>query len=551
MRLIFLNFIFSLAVAAHAAPRSGDALKTEFKGGKFTASLKEGFHFNEKAPNSVIVDGKAMQPIKTAARDIEFAALPQDWTAGQAALYVCDDELTFCETRMIPLREGGATAAPPQDLKTKSVAKASSGKTNRFGFIEDDYTKALTQTQGLKKLMLIDFSARWCPGCVRLENEIFGRKEFKAMTQDLVKLKIDVDRFENTILVEKFKVKGIPSLIVVNEKQEEVARLVDYQPLEILTPFFAAIKADPASLNELMSKASAADQAVLLRLGQRLLIADRAADAVIYLRQVQPVPAELLKAKVDAAEASFNADKGNRSQYVAALKEAIQTEPASTRSLDWRSQLIGALEDKAEIKKVADEGVALADSLLSDSKKLKEALKNDTPGEFTGFEPLWVAMIRADLVESSGANQTAIDAAWKRAGQVGKDLKIPFTKAGISLRHLIVLTKAQMYSDADRVALALMKMDPGNAELPRRRLKILLEQKKYEETISLGKMVLPKSYGRNEFLAAEVIAKAYVAAKRNKEARKFIDSYLARQEIGWASMASIKNTLEELKGQLQ
>ena len=35
-----------------------------------------------------------------------------------------------------------------------------------------------------KRLILADFSARWCPGCVRLENEVLGSREFKKLTGD-------------------------------------------------------------------------------------------------------------------------------------------------------------------------------------------------------------------------------------------------------------------------------------------------------------------------------------------------------------------------------
>ena len=46
---------------------------------------------------------------------------------------------------------------------------------------------------------------------------------------DFVKVKVDVDRFENSVLAEKFMVKGIPSLVVITPAQEEVSRALRAQ----------------------------------------------------------------------------------------------------------------------------------------------------------------------------------------------------------------------------------------------------------------------------------------------------------------------------------
>ena len=103
--------------------------------------------------------------------------------------------------------------------------------------------------------MLVDFGARWCPSCVRLEDEIFGTTRFKNMTKDFVKVKIDVDRFENTVVSEKYSVKGIPTLLVVNSDAQEISRMVDFQTLDVWNSFFSSIKADPLSLSKLKERA--------------------------------------------------------------------------------------------------------------------------------------------------------------------------------------------------------------------------------------------------------------------------------------------------------
>ena len=231
-------FIFLLVFQANAVPRTEGVLKTELIASELLATVKEGFHFNEKAPNAVIVDDQRIRPTRISAREVAFSALPEKFSKGQAAFYICDDALTFCETRHVEIKgKGGAKSG-----KISADVPKNRGRVNAHGFIEDDFNKAILLAKRKGQPILIDFSARWCPGCVRLETEMFGTSEFKKATAKFVKLKVDVDRFENSVLSEKYQVRGIPTLLVVNAEQEEIDRIVDYQPLEILQPFFAAVE---------------------------------------------------------------------------------------------------------------------------------------------------------------------------------------------------------------------------------------------------------------------------------------------------------------------
>ncbi len=526
-------FLSSLSFQAFAAGRASGVVQTEIKEGNFSATLKDGFHFNEKAPNALLIGERTIKPAQLSAREAQFNALPADYKTGQATLFVCDDDVTFCEMQTISL-SGKAL----KNGKEKE-AYAPKGKTNSHGFIVDDYNQALALAKSKKQLLFIDFSARWCPACVRLEDEIFPAKEFTNITGEFVKLKIDVDRFQNGVVTEKFHIKGIPTLMVVTADQEEVDRILDYQPIEVLGKFVAGVKADPAPLRELMEKAQAKDPEIMRRLGRRLLTAGRANEAVTYLERIKPAPRELLDAKIQAS----SGDEG-------VLKAAIKLEPASLRSVGWRSELAGVLKKPGDKKKVKDEGVAVIDDLLAHPEKLKDAALPEEVGEFTGFEPLMLAMSRADLIEAAMGPGPEADAAWKKAAQIGLDMKIPAKAVGLSMRHLVVLNKAKFFEQANALSLKLMKSDPHNPELQRRRLGILVELKKYNEAINLGKKVVKNSYGRNEFWAAQTLAKAFVQADRKKEAREFIGKYLSRNEMEWPNMKDTRKAFEDLKNKI-
>ena len=528
--------ILSLHHFSAAAPvsRVGDALATELKASQFKGTLKEGFHFNEKAPNTLVLDGQELKPNQFSNRSIEFHSLPEKWSEGKAILYICDDAITFCEPRTIVLKEGKNKANNKVETTRKSI-----GQLNKHGFIEDDYTKALALAEKENKLVLIDFGARWCPGCVRLERETFDTKEFKDLTKQFIKLKIDTDRFENVVLSEKFRVRGIPSIVVINSKQQEIDRFMDYQPPEFIKGFFVGIQNDPATLQELTEKAKFKDSQILLRLGKRLLAAGRAQESLDYLKQIQPPPSEYRRAQVEAAAALYKADPERKGTYIKALKNAIQEEANSSRSLKWRADLIGLLDNENDQKKIRQEALALADILLSSPEKLKEAVKTDEVGEYTGFEKFMVAMYAAELANT--------DEALAKVAAVGKDSLIPIENVGINIRYIIVLTRVQQFEEADKLLLAMLKKNPNDPELLRRRLRVLVGQKKYKEAIQLGNKLIDRSYGRNEFYVVEVLAKAYLGADQKVEAKKLVERYLSRNEIGFANMRESKKALEELK----
>lgn len=542
---VLIQLLATLQFALAADSRTEGVLTTELKERVFRATLKDGYHFNEKAPNSVRVDDKVLKPAKLAAREAVFTSLPVTWSKGHAALYVCDDAITFCEPRFIELKGTGAvTASAPVSTN------AHKGKINSHGFIEDDFSKALAVAAKSQKLVLIDFSARWCPGCLRFENETFDTKDFKRLTKDYVKLKIDVDRFENNVLSEKFNVKAIPTLLVVNGAQDEVDRLVDFQPNDVLERFFAAIKSDPTTIAELKSKAAMNDPAILTKLGQRLVMANRFDDALAPLAQVKPVPPEYWSALVGSARAAHKADASTKPKLIQALKDAIAAESATSRSIGWRNELAGLIDDKNQVVKLRAEGLAVADGLLADPAKLKDGVKTDLVGEFTGYEPLMVAMARADLVESTGTSSAESAAAWNLAADKAQALKIQASRTGPALRAVIILTKAERYEEANKILGEMLKRDPGSPELLRRRLRALVGLKKFPEAVSIGERVLKSSYGRNEFWVAEVLAKAYIGAKQNVKAQTLIDTYLGRSDIEWSNLQSSRKTLETLKAQL-
>jgi thiol-disulfide isomerase/thioredoxin len=545
--ILFLSLCLSAASAwgEPAKMRSAEALSTsvDFKTQKFAAKLKAGYHFNDKAPNSLMVDSQKQALVSLSKQAIEFQ-LPKAWAQGSAALYVCDDAVTYCETHHLEIKGNGSAPAEAKS-KSGSANASKSGKIGKHGFIEDDYQKALALAETQQKPVLIEFSARWCPGCVRYDKEVFSNPRFPEVSKNVVKLKIDVDRFENFAISEKYAIHGIPTMVVVDSKEQEINRLVDFQTLEGVQSFLQTIAKDPTPMKELLARPNP-DSKTSLQLGLRLLASGQTFESLKYLEKVTPPPPELLQARVDAAKETYSKDR-NKESYSQALRATLKVENQTTRSLGWRTELLSLLDSKSEeVKTQLLEGNAVAEKALQDPNFLNEAVKTETLGEFMGFEKLWVAMLRADLVEAAGQPEEKISSAWQEAAKIGGDYHISPSKSGPALRYLIVLSSAKQFEAAEKFANLILKHDPDNTDVKRRKLKVLLGLKKPVEAVKLGEKILPIAEGRNEFWVAETLAKAYIASERKVDAKRLLTAYLARPEISEEKMKSSKKSFEDL-----
>lgn len=88
-----------------------------------------------------------------------------------------------------------------------------------------DQASQLAQQQG--KLLFIDFSADYCPGCVGMANQVFSQQTVADQLQaKYVPLRIDVSQPDPQAmkLVNRYQVQGLPSLIVSDAQGNMLAK---------------------------------------------------------------------------------------------------------------------------------------------------------------------------------------------------------------------------------------------------------------------------------------------------------------------------------------
>jgi thioredoxin-related protein len=100
----------------------------------------------------------------------------------------------------------------------------------------DNYEKAVAQAKAENKMVLLDFTGSdWCGWCIKLDEEVFSKQEFKDYAKDnLVLMEVDFPnakpqskelKEQNAKLQKEHAVRGYPTIIVLNPAGEKVGQL--------------------------------------------------------------------------------------------------------------------------------------------------------------------------------------------------------------------------------------------------------------------------------------------------------------------------------------
>lgn len=166
-----------------------------------------------------------------------------------------------------------------------------------------DLTSALEEAGKLQRPVFIFFSAEWCHWCHKMEDQTL--KTAKAGTYlsrefVLVKADYDVDRE----LVAKYRVRGVPAMVVGDSKMKHVRQSSGFMALDIFMPWIeeAAATLSPAAI----TKANEAARQFVVDTSQsfRKGLTDRQYEAIeqFYEKCARKDPLSLAFAKNHLAE---------------------------------------------------------------------------------------------------------------------------------------------------------------------------------------------------------------------------------------------------------
>jgi thiol:disulfide interchange protein DsbD len=107
---------------------------------------------------------------------------------------------------------------------------------HRQGIQWRDYDEKLIQSAlTQEKPVIIDFTADWCIPCREMERHTFSSPPVIAKARQFVTLRVDLTHStkpENRSLMERYRIKGVPTVIFLDRKGEEIESLRFYEVIK-------------------------------------------------------------------------------------------------------------------------------------------------------------------------------------------------------------------------------------------------------------------------------------------------------------------------------
>ncbi|MXO06074.1 thioredoxin family protein [Flavobacterium sp. HBTb2-11-1] len=89
------------------------------------------------------------------------------------------------------------------------------------------FTEAQQEALATNKLIIVDFTARWCGPCREMDLTSWNDTQVQNVIQNYVQLKIDVDRNNDFAL--KYQIRELPSMMVIDANGKVLHRFSGYQ----------------------------------------------------------------------------------------------------------------------------------------------------------------------------------------------------------------------------------------------------------------------------------------------------------------------------------
>jgi len=97
------------------------------------------------------------------------------------------------------------------------------------GFFRD-YNTAIQEANELGQILMIGFYEESCFLSKQLEQEVYHSKEFMALTDEMACVKVNIDTDEGSILEEKYRIPGCPTVLFTNGAGLELERITSFVP---------------------------------------------------------------------------------------------------------------------------------------------------------------------------------------------------------------------------------------------------------------------------------------------------------------------------------
>lgn len=262
-----------------------------------------GEHLAEDAPATVVVSwGQQRVAVETFGHSLATDGVVLAPVSGEVNIQVsavsCEDGGTRCVPVETAFLATVSSRRGDRDLEPVAVAPADAAQPPAAH--APTLSAALDQARLAEKLVLIDFTAVWCPPCNLMAAEVLHDPDDAAALGDFVLVEIDVDRQESWPTKDRYGVGGYPTLLAARPDGTEVDRMVGYPGEDALKAWLSSLSTLPA-LGDLPA-ADSLDPAQAAALAVRLERAGRHDEALSTLEAARAAGADVTVAALVVQE---------------------------------------------------------------------------------------------------------------------------------------------------------------------------------------------------------------------------------------------------------
>lgn len=505
---------------------------------------KKGFHLNAEAPANATFDAleAIYKPIQKTERLFVFKLVDKTKKA-KLSFYVCDDKKTVCEQHHdeVNLATLKTEAAIPPATRGSFVVTDTAQAPDQIA------TEQLLLSKNGKPTLLI-FSAPWCPACIRMQTETYPAAAVSTQLKKVNFVKLNSDLPENYDLSEKFHVKAIPTLILLNPQGKEIYRWLDYQAAGAFAKSLnQEIKKIDFSKDSLEKKASLGDAEAISKVGLLYYNSLDCNQAAKWLSLSKRVEDKKFKLAADVSCAQEESEKDDKAmqEYLATLEKAIVLSPSSMDQTRW---MVDWIEKKKELKQFSAEVQKKAESLLEkfgkqikNSKQLAQDFQKSTYGDAVGFELAEAYLMRSRLfaVLENKAEKEKSD---QQIINFIKDKKFNVNKPGEMLIGVAYLRETKEKIKVDQMYNQLIARYPKTYVYYEKYSRYLLKEKALDKSLANADQAITYAEGNQPQL---FLLKARILKELNQN-EKVIEIVNAAIQLKDIQHVRFKKTLVQL-----
>lgn len=534
---MLITLALTLFFSSGAMARLTDnQFQIKVEGEEIRVTTNKGFHLNAEAPATAVFDKleALYKPTTKTEKLFVFKKINNTKTA-QLSFYICDDKKTVCEQhkQSVNLQSGAVKSTP---------IKAVFSQAKDFN---------LSSADGRPTLLV--FSAPWCPACVRMQTEVYTDPAVARQIAKLNFVKLNSDVADNNELAEKFKLKAIPSLILLDKNGNEAFRWLDYQPP---VAFAKSLNQEIKKISEaetLLKTAQLGDEAAAFRLGMLNYRALDYAEALKWLSLAKSAEAQKYKlnAEVSLAQQKANDEKTNE-EFLQTLQKAIVLTDSELDRLRWTIEYF----DKKKAMKTltadaAPKGLGLLkeiDDHYKNAKKMTTLFSESTYGDYSGFEKIemqWLRMTASQTFDLKEEQEKSKKEIIRLVGQKKLSTKRP----GEMLLAIGYLRAADDVENVNRHLENLIQVYPNTYVYYEKMARHQQKNKNLERALELSNEALKYPEG-NEPNLKLLKASILKDMNRKEECLAVINDILSSEQIQHKRFNRTRQRLEEIKAEL-